>query len=203
MSELITTQVVSFYLFGGSYIKSLNYMIDNKLIPYVTESCFSKCIKKHECVIDFIFNAISISKSIDNQYVTDSFPLDMCKKYRKNKIFNKNGDCGYNASKQCYFLGVKVLLINNLDGIIIDYVISKASTHDLNILKTSNLDMIPKNSQLKRVGVSGDAFAWQAWESMPILIWHPYSRKHQRWSRLLLKYLTTHSNCERILNKKQ
>ena len=87
LAELVTVMVNAFIMFKGTYIDSLNYMIGNKLIPAISQSCLSKLIKKNSQIIDYLMNMISISESIDNEFITDTFPVKCCQTYRYSKVF--------------------------------------------------------------------------------------------------------------------
>jgi hypothetical protein len=148
LPELITTQVISFMMFGGSYIKSLNFMTYNKLIPKISESCYSKLIKKNIQVVEYLINMFSLSKSIDNEFVMDTLPVKCCASYRYSKLFTDEEYFGYNASKKEYYTGLKVLLITDLQGLIVNYNITPSSHHDLKTYNNLEYSYLPNYSTL-------------------------------------------------------
>lgn len=66
----------------------------------------------------------------------DSFPLALCQPIRNHsaKIFNDCADIGYNAAKNFWFYGFKVHMLVTLSGIVLNYVMTPASVHDIKVV---------------------------------------------------------------------
>ena len=69
--------------------------------------------------------------------IVDSFPVPVCQPIRNHrvKIFKGYADIGYKATKKIYYYGFKVHALASDDGYITDYVVTKASIHDIKELQ--------------------------------------------------------------------
>lgn len=65
--------------------------------------------------------------------IIDSFPVPLCQNIRNHraKIFRGDADIGYNATKHLWFYGFKVHVVMEADGLILNYVVTAASVHDV------------------------------------------------------------------------
>ena len=65
--------------------------------------------------------------------IIDSYPLPLCQGVRnaRARLFAGIANIGYNATKQLYFYGLKVHMIVEPSGLILDYEVTPASIHDV------------------------------------------------------------------------
>lgn len=64
--------------------------------------------------------------------IIDSFPVPLCQNIRNQraKVFRDYANIGYNATKKMWFYGLKIHVVMEADGLILNYVVTKASVHD-------------------------------------------------------------------------
>lgn len=69
--------------------------------------------------------------------VIDSFPMFLCHPIRnfRAKLLNDVANIGYNASKQMWFYGFKVHMAVTESGYILNYIVTPASVHDIQVAK--------------------------------------------------------------------
>lgn len=85
--------------------------------------------------------------------IIDSLPLPLCQPVRnvRAKVLHGRADIGYNATKKLHYYGLKGSFETTSDGMILAYTITKASIHDIQMVKTL-LDMYPVKQVLADVG---------------------------------------------------
>lgn len=87
-------------------------------------------------LVQLIRQAMNRKISPDTIVIMDSFPLPLCQPIRNHraKIFNDLADIGYNAAKNLWFYGFKVHMLVTLSGVILNYVVTPASVHDIKVV---------------------------------------------------------------------
>ncbi len=87
-------------------------------------------------LVQLIRQALSEAISPDTIVIMGSFPLPLCQPIRNHsaKIFNDVADIGYNATKNLWFYGFKVHMLVTLSGVILNYVVTPASVHDIKVV---------------------------------------------------------------------
>ncbi|VTT17479.1 IS982 family transposase [Streptococcus dysgalactiae] len=87
-------------------------------------------------VVQLIRQALNKPISSDTIVIMDSFPMPLCQPIRnhKAKVFKGLADIGYNASKHLWFYGFKVHMLVTLSGVMLNYVVTPASVHDIKVV---------------------------------------------------------------------
>ncbi len=87
-------------------------------------------------MIQLIRQALSEAISPDTIVIMDSFPLPLFQPIRNHraKIFNDVADIGYNTTKNLWCYGFKVHMLVTLSGVILNYVVTPASVHDIKVV---------------------------------------------------------------------
>lgn len=137
--------------------------------------------------------------------VIDSFPVPLCQNIRNQRvrIFQPFADIGYNATKRMWFYGFKVHVVMEADGLILNYVVTKASVHDYR----EALELIhgcPCPDVIADVGYVGRKLV-QAFKKAGYLLWTPF-RSNMRGakahnSRQLKKLRRRIESCFSSLNE--
>lgn len=75
--------------------------------------------------------------------IIDSFPMFLCHPTRnlRAKLLNDVANIGYNASKQTWFYGFKVHMAVTESGYILNYIVTPASVHDIQVAKELLIDI--------------------------------------------------------------
>ncbi len=99
-------------------------------------SHFNRRTKQLIWLVQLIRQALSGAISPDTIVIMDSFPLPLCQPIRNHraKIVNDVADIGYNATKNLCFYGFKVHMLVTLLGVILNYVVTPASVHDIKVV---------------------------------------------------------------------
>lgn len=77
----------------------------------------------------------------ENYFIVDSMPLEICKTARQNRVrickedFNTAPDKGFCASQNTWFYGYKLHGVCTISGVFQSIDITKASVHDIHLLK--------------------------------------------------------------------
>lgn len=101
-------------------------------LPLLERSRFNRRCRQLLPVIQLIRRNLTAHSECSDTAVIDSFPVPVCQNVRNRqvRIFNGCADIGYNATKRMWFYGFKVHVVMELDGTILNYVVTKASVHD-------------------------------------------------------------------------
>lgn len=86
---------------------------------------------------------------LSNQFVVDSFPVNVCKNIRINRcrIYQGEEFRGYNKSKREYFYGLKVNMVATVEGQPVEVCLSPGKYHDNDPFKLMDLNL-PTGSSL-------------------------------------------------------
>lgn len=105
--------------------------------------------------------------------IIDSFPILLCQPVRnsKAKLLNSIADVGYNASKQMWFYGFKLHLAVTESGFILNYVVTPASVHDVQVVEEL-LDGIKAPCVLADLGYLSKALKQQL-TNRGVKLWTP------------------------------
>lgn len=124
-------------------------LIDESQIPNLIErSQFNKRRRKLFSFTDQVRSCL-YSRFTDYQdyFIIDSMPLEICKKARQNRVkickedFQTAPDKGYCASQNTWYYGYKLHGVCTVDGVFKDIDITKASVHDVHLLKDLKYQM--------------------------------------------------------------
>lgn len=99
-------------------------------------SRFNRRARQLIWLIQLIRQAMNQELSSNTIVIMDSFPLMLCQPVRnfRTTIFEETADIGYNASKKLWFYGFKVHMLVTLSGYILNYVVTPASVHDIQVV---------------------------------------------------------------------
>lgn len=133
-------------------IDSENYLfklIDGSQIPNLIErSQFNKRRKKLFSFTDQVRSCLySRFTDYEDYFIIDSMPLEICKKARQNRVkickedFLTAPDKGYCASQDTWYYGYKLHGVCTVDGVFKAIDITKASVHDVHLLKDLKYQM--------------------------------------------------------------
>lgn len=81
------------------------------------------------------------SISIQDYYIVDSMPLDICKLSRSSRSsickeeYETAPNKGYSASQSTHYYGYKLHAVCTIDGVFTDFDLTQASIHDIHFLK--------------------------------------------------------------------
>jgi len=140
LTDIIMTLYISVTDTNINYSKAIKQyqVVSNKLI---STSRFSHLIYQHSKKINSIFKEFInlMQYCLNDNLIMDSFPVELGKIYRESQLKLSNDYMlnlkGFNASKNCYFIGFKIMLVVDITGNLVCFSIDRASTHDLTIAR--------------------------------------------------------------------
>ncbi|KXT71044.1 Mobile element protein [Streptococcus cristatus] len=99
-------------------------------------SRFNRRSKQLIWLVQLIRQAMNDQISPNAIAIVHSFPLPLCQPVRnfRSTIFEETADIGYNASKNLWFYGFKVNMLVTFSGYILNYVVTPASVHDIQVV---------------------------------------------------------------------
>lgn len=132
-ATILTLILLQVYL--GITSQAKFYRLVKVLLPHlelINLSRFNRRSRQLLPVIQRIRLALAKRAECSDVAIIDSFPLRLCQNIRNRrvKIFTPYANIGFNATKRIWFYGFKVHVVMDLDGLILNYVVTKASVHD-------------------------------------------------------------------------
>jgi hypothetical protein len=152
-AEVMTFAIASALFFQGNYkhakmiLAAQNYFTTilslgrlNRRLHLIPETFWQQVL----LVCRYVF-----CDSKCDEYIIDSFPVPVCQNCRisRCKLFPMKGFHGYCASKQMYFLGIKVHMIINKDGVPVECIFTPGSESDTRAMKRFEMNL-PAGSYL-------------------------------------------------------
>lgn len=116
------------------------------LVGSLSRSCFNRRTRQLMLLLNLIRRKLNQEVDLQGQFlIIDSFPVPLCQPVRnyRAKVFQGIADIGYNATKKQYYYGFKVHMIVSSDGYLLNYLITKASVHDVNAAEGLILNISP------------------------------------------------------------
>jgi len=154
-AEVLTTAITAAMFFAGNQERARTFLKEYNYIPnMLSKSQFNR--RLHAIPTDFYSTIFSVlaevfkSTNKSDEYVTDSFPVAVCKNIRigRSKIYRKNEEYrGKCVSKHEYFYGLRVHLIATVNREPIEIKITPWSYHDITVFRQFDLDL-PEGSTL-------------------------------------------------------
>lgn len=149
------------------------------MISSISRSRFNRRARQLLPLINLIRRNLNQTVNPHHQYlVIDSFPVPLCQPIRNHRvsIFQGIANVGYNATKRLYFYGFKVHCIVSSDGYVLNYLVTKASIHDV----TAAAELIA-NTNPKEPYLLGDVgylsrHLTQDLQQAGYLLWTPWRR---------------------------
>jgi len=136
-AEVLTTAIVAMRFFSGNFQNAFNFLREHRyVLKMLSKSRFDRRLHKQgpELIGDVqkISGEIFKSLNTDQEYAVDSFPVPVCENVRifHSKIYTEEKHRSYQASKKCYFYGIKVHMVVRTDGKPIEFILSPGSRSD-------------------------------------------------------------------------
>lgn len=151
-SEVITTGLVSALYFGGHQDNARGFMQMCGLVPnMLSKSRFNRRLHAvSDLLLEMFFQFGYALKLIAgaSDYRIDSFPVPVCDNMRISRCRLLKGKQwrGRQASMRRYFYGVKVQVLTNKNGILVEFGFVPGSEADVNALKKLPLSVAPESS---------------------------------------------------------
>ncbi len=139
--------------------------------------------------------------------IIDSLPMPLCKPVRnlRAKALKSQANIGYNTTKKMNYYGFKGSFEVGNNGIVLAYVITKASLHDIKIVDTL-MDEYPSPKVLADVGYLSQALKDELKKRL-IYLWTPIRKNMKQpvtdqrlMNRLRRKIETTFSQLNELFN---
>lgn len=153
-TEVLFVALAGAMLFGGSYRRARWFLKGHGYIPnMLSESRLNRRLHSFDTdLLYLIFHLISrifTARNSSNEYIVDSFPVEVCHNIRifRCHVFKGESFRGYCASKQSYFYGLKVHLVTTCAGEPVDFSLSPGGASDIVSLRKMPL-AIPAGSLL-------------------------------------------------------
>ena len=151
MAEVMTTGIVSAFLFGGNLENARKYLKESGCIPNMLEkSQLNRRLHKiSKEVWDAVLNSLSLGQNINHEFIVDSCPIPTCKLTRatRSKLYSEKKYLGYCAAKDEFFVGLKLHMICDTKGNPVQFMLLPGSENDIKAFKKIELNL-PKNSSI-------------------------------------------------------
>ena len=153
IAEVMTTAIISAIQYSGNLEKARKSLKNEKYIPNmlsksqlnrrlhnISANIWKEVLKK--LYLEFARN------NLDNEFVVDSCPIYACKLARQNqtKLYCRKKYLGYCASQSKFFIGFKLHMITDVNGMPIIILLLPASGSDIASFKQIDLNQLPKNA---------------------------------------------------------
>jgi hypothetical protein len=153
-AEVLAFAVIAAIVYSGDYRKCRLATMGLRLFPNMLS--LSRIVRRIHQVPDEIWGCvftilgqIMARGKVRKCFIVDSFPLITYQNHRsfKAKIFHGKPYHGYSCTRKCFFFGLKVHMVVDLDGVPIEFTITPASISDIKGLRQLPLNL-PKGSVL-------------------------------------------------------
>lgn len=179
-TKLSDASVMTLMLFKVKYQfsswKKFHQMIHDvfTFIPMLEYSRFMRRCRSLVPVFQAVRAALTDSAPISDTAVIDSFPLPLCHTVRNSraKLFSSVADIGYKASKKQYYYGLKVHVVSDTDGLVLNYETTSASVHD-SVAAPEVIEGCPCKLVLGDKGYLGKKLE-KTFENLGYQLWTPY-----------------------------
>lgn len=151
-AQVLTVALLAARYFGGRYYLAQRYMEQHWGMKTLDKSGFSRHLTRLEPLLHEVLGVLGQvikEASTQLQYVIDSFPVAVCHNTRiaRCRLLEGGAYHGRNASKRCWFYGLKVQVVMTTDGLPVAYDLHAGSEADSTGLKAMDLDL-PEGSTL-------------------------------------------------------
>ena len=140
--EIVALSLTSEYMSIDSENSFFNQLQNGEIPNLIERSQYNKRRKKlfhfTEEIRQHIYSKFT---EFENYFIVDSMPLEICKMARHSRIkickddFNTAPDKGFCASQNSWFYGYKLHGVCSISGVFQSIDITKASVHDVHLLK--------------------------------------------------------------------
>ncbi|SMP22157.1 Transposase DDE domain-containing protein [Chryseobacterium profundimaris] len=146
--ELIAINISAEYLSIDSEHQLFRYIANSKLNGMIERSVYNRRKRKLFEPMEKV-RKLMVAKfnDIENTYIVDSMPLEICKNARANRSkickeseysFPSKGFC---ASQSSYYYGYKLHAVCSVSGVFQSFDISTASVHDIHFMQDIKYQM--------------------------------------------------------------
>jgi hypothetical protein len=140
--EIVALSLTSEYMYIDSENSFVNQLHKGEILNLIERSQYTKRRKKLFHFIEEIRQYL-FSKFIEfeNYFIVDRMPLEICKMARHNRInickddFHTAPDKVFCTSQNTWFYGYKLQGVCSISGVFQSIDITKASVHDVHLLK--------------------------------------------------------------------
>lgn len=152
-AEVITTGLVASRFFGGHLNRARLFLKQSGLMPQmISESRLNRRWHALSHLVLNIFEHLSYSLKQQNQsqqYLLDSFPLEVCDniRIRRCRLLQGEDYRGYCAAKRRYFYGLRVHVITTSEGIPVEIGFLPGEANDSRGLSVLSLEL-PQGSEV-------------------------------------------------------
>ncbi|MHB1108459.1 MAG: IS982 family transposase [Lutibacter sp.] len=140
--EVVALSLTSEYMSIDSENSLFNQLQNGQITNLIERSQYNKRRKKLFCFAEEIRQQLySKFTEFENYFVVDSMPLEICKMARHTRIkickddFQTSPDKVFCASQNTWFYGYKLHGVCTVSGVFQSIYITKASVHDVHLLK--------------------------------------------------------------------
>ena len=154
MAEVMTTGIVSAFLFGSNLENTRKYLKEIGCIPNMLDK--SQLNRRLHKISKEVWNAVLKALSLEflkqntnNEFIVDSCPIPACKLARaaRSKLYSEKKYLGYCAAKDEFFVGLKLHMICDTKGNPVQFRLLPGSENDIKAFKKFELNL-PKNSSI-------------------------------------------------------
>jgi hypothetical protein len=142
----MTIALVASYVFGGNYTLARWMLAEQKYIPLVSKSRYSRRLHQvRDAFLRLFQHLAAVSKATNptHLYALDSFPVVVCDNYRIRNCQLYQGESyrGYIASKRRYFYGLRLHLLITATGQPVEFFLVPGSSNDAACLDLYDFDL--------------------------------------------------------------
>lgn len=183
----------------------------------IDRSNFNKRRRRLHLFIHEVTKGISLELTENEDvFIMDSIPVPVCKTAREKRCkfgsdsFESKPDKGYSAISQQYYYGYKLHLITSVNGVFHSMDLTKASVHDVNVLKQIKYGKMSNATLIGDKGYISEEVKIDLFESCNIRLstpgrsnqkkqqgWHPVFRKCRKRIETLFSQL-----CDQMMLKR-
>lgn len=145
-AEVMTIGLVASYFFGGNYSLARWMLAEQKYIPLMSKSRYSRRLHQVRDAFLRLFAQLAEGSKAMNPsqlYALDSFPVVACDNYRIGRCRLYQGEAyrGYIASKHRYFYGLRLHLLITATGQPVEFFLVPGRCNDAACLDLYDFDL--------------------------------------------------------------
>lgn len=145
-AEVMTIALVASYAFGGNYSMARWMLAEQKYIPLLSKSRYSRRLDQIRDAFIRLFHHLAEGSKADNSshlYALDSFRVSACDNYRIRhcRLYQGEAYRGYIASKRRYFYGLRLHLLITATRHPVEFFLVPGSSNDAACLDLYDFDL--------------------------------------------------------------
>ncbi|QBP18111.1 IS982 family transposase [Acetilactobacillus jinshanensis] len=139
--EVIALLCLQALLGINARLRFYHFILDNGVISpnrMPEESRFNRICNRDGVILQIIRWQLIIRYVYPKYSIIDSLPMPLCKYVRNTRatLLNRYANIGFKSTKKMYYYGFKGSFEVSDSGIVLAYTITKASIHDIKMVKT-------------------------------------------------------------------